>query len=554
MFNKIKAFTLIEMIGVIIIIGMLLLIVFPATVRLIKGNAERKFNQYYDLIEEAAILYAKNRVDDLGGVSGTGCIEDITLSDLISETSLKEFDEEGIVCGSPSEFILSEYDDIDSNFDYVDIRIRNNKGKLSTEISLICVKGKKVSYSKLIEKKGSCDKYIAEAKNVLYDDISKLTTQTDDNINYFVTGSNPNNYVLYSGKLWRAIGYNSNNKTIKLVSNEVVTLLPYDNTSSEYYNSNVDVWLNNKFLSTLRTPDLYLYNDNWNYTTVSNSNKPAETNVIQSKVGLLNYYEFNKVKDYLSTNYNWWLSSMASSTNTWYVTNSNSVSNMQVSNFLGIRPSIVLKSNITYISGGTGTEDNPYKLDGDTTGNSGSFLNTRYAGEYVMFAGNKYRIIETNNNYTRLISDNTLDSITTIFDNTTINTYNSGAKIGKLLNEEWYNNLSDTDKSKLVIADFCPSIFNNTSEYTISCPVSNTINIIVGIPKIGDMYTLPTASGEYWTLSNFTDELINTISVNGTISGHSIDYVSGVRPVINISNNVKIASGNGTSSNPYILQ
>ena len=138
---KNKAFTLIEMIGVVIIIGMLLLIAFPATVRLIKGNSEKKFSQYYELVEEASILYSKTRTDDLGGVSGSGCIEDITLSDLISNSYIKEFDDEKIVCGSPSEFILSEYDDIDSSRDYVDIRIKNDKGKISTEISLICVNG-----------------------------------------------------------------------------------------------------------------------------------------------------------------------------------------------------------------------------------------------------------------------------------------------------------------------------------------------------------------------------------------------------------------------------
>lgn len=550
---KNKAFTLIEMIGVVIIIGMLLLIAFPATVRLIKGNSEKKFSQYYELVEEASILYSKTRTDDLGGVSGSGCIEDITLSDLISNSYIKEFDDEKIVCGSPSEFILSEYDDIDSSRDYVDIRIKNDKGKISTEISLICVNGKKVAYSNLIEKKGTCDKYVAEAKNVLYDDISKLQSQTDDSETYFITGDNPNNYILYSGKLWRAISYNNNNKTIKLISDEVVTLLPYDNISSEYYNSNIDIWLNNKFLSTLRTPDLYLYTDNWNYTSVSDSSKPANTNIIQSKVGLLNYYEFNKVKSYLLTNYNWWLASMANSTNSWYVTNDNSLQNISVANFLGIRPSIVLKSNVTYIAGGDGTKNNPYKLEGDTIANSGTFLNTRYAGEYVTFAGSKYRIIETDKNYTKLILDDNLP-VTTNFDDTIVYSYNSGSKIGILLNNEWYNNFSTEDKNKLTSADFCISIFINTTKYSSYCTSGNSINTLIGIPRIGDMYTLPIASGEYWTLSNATDTLINTISVDGKVTSHSIDYVSGVRPVISISNNVKIASGNGTSSNPYILQ
>lgn len=548
---KRKGFTLIELIGVIVIMGLILLIVFPATVRLIKGNDEKKFNQYYELVEDAADLFAKRKKDDLGGVTATGCI-DATVTDLIKEDYLKKFDEEGVICASPSELTLSEYSGIDASKNYVDIRIKNNKGKISSEISLVCVKNKKVVYQKLIEKTGTCDKYVAEVKNALFNDISRLASKTNDNEIYFITGTNPNNYVYYSGKLWRAISYNNNDKTIKLVSDEVVTYISYNVSLSDYVNSNVDVFLTTEFLSTLRSPDQYLLNSNWNYTTVANANKPADTNITQSKVGLLNLYEFENSKEFLQTNYNWWLLSKSSPNNLWYVTSTNTSAEISAATFLGVRPSIVLKPNITYIYGGMGTKDNPYRLDGDNYANPGTLLNTRYAGEYVTFKEETYRIQKTDAFYTRLVSNNVTS--TSVFDAVGTSSYNAGTTIGINLNETWYNSLSNSDKMKLTSADFCTSIVTNTTKYSTTCNLKDTINLNVGLPRLGDLYAVPNASGSYWTLSNATDETINVIATNGDIEQLAITEERGVKPVININSNVKISGGNGTSFSPYTLE
>ncbi len=156
--RKNRAFTIVELIGVIIIMGIVLVIVFPSTVRLINNNSNKKFNEYQDLINKAASLYARDRYDDLGGVSSNGCIDDVTVKKLIDEDYLKEFDEKEITCGSPSEFVLSSLKNIDATKNYIDVRIRNNKGKITTEASLICVKKNKVVYSSLIEKSGACNK------------------------------------------------------------------------------------------------------------------------------------------------------------------------------------------------------------------------------------------------------------------------------------------------------------------------------------------------------------------------------------------------------------
>lgn len=39
----------------------------------------------------------------------------------------------------------------------------------------------------------------------------------DDGVDTFITGT-PNNYIWYSGKLWRAVSVNNKEKTVKLIT------------------------------------------------------------------------------------------------------------------------------------------------------------------------------------------------------------------------------------------------------------------------------------------------------------------------------------------------
>lgn len=549
---KKKGFTLIELIAVIVIMGLLLLIVLPATTRLMKGNKNKKYDEYYNLIEKAALLYADSRKDDLGGVNASGCI-DTSVEFLVKNKYLKEFDEDGVTCKGASSYDLTSFEDIDSSKNYIDVRIRNVNGKKTVESSLVCVKRNKVEYSKLKENTESCDKYVAERENVLYDKISSLSaTGADSNADRYIIGNTPDNYVYYSGKMWRIVSYNDNNKTVKLISDEVVTVLPFNDASSNFNNSNVDIWLNNTFLKTLRNPDYYLLNANWNYSTVANSDMPSSSSVTQSRVGLLNYYEYDKSKEFLNSDYSWWLISKASESDNWYISNNNPVS-ASVNTYVGIRPSIVLNPNITYAYGGEGTKDNPYRLVGESTALAGTLLNTRYAGEYVNFAGELYRIINTTTNYTRLVKVNVIPSLNTVFDEIITPTYNQGTTIGKLLNTEWYGNLPEEDSKKLVVGDFCVSLVTPITKYSFTCDNSNILNIKVGIPKIGDMYTIG-SNQEYWTLSNSGTETLNVVDTSGNILSKNIKDTSYVRPVVSITNSAVITGGTGTSSAPYVLK
>ena len=258
------------------------------------------------------------------------------------------------------------------------------------------------------------------------------------------------------------------------------------------------------------------------------------------------------IKQYNNSDYSWWLISKSSESDNWYISNNNPVS-ASVNTYVGIRPSIVLNPNITYAYGGEGTKDNPYRLVGESTALTGTLLNTRYAGEYVNFAGELYRIINTTTNYTRLVKVNVIPSLNTVFDEIITPTYNQGTTIGKLLNTEWYGNLPEEDSKKLVVGDFCVSLVTPTTKYSFTCDNSNILNIKVGIPKIGDMYTIG-SNQEYWTLSNSGTETLNVVDTSGNILSKNIKDTSYVRPVISITNSAVIAGGTGISSDPYVLK
>ena len=61
----------------------------------------------------------------------------------------------------------------------------------------------------------------------------------------------------------------------------------------------------------------------------------------------------------------------------------------------------------------------------------------------------------------------------------------------------------------------------------------------------------------YWTMSPsyYLGGWANVfgVSSNGDLDWNGVDSAYGVRPVLNLSADVTISSGDGTSSNPYVI-
>ena len=599
---KNKGFTLIELIAVVVIMGMILLIVFPATSRLIRSNENKKYDNYYDAVQEQLELYARTRRDELGGIKGSGCVDDKKISELKSYDYIKEFtDEKDITCLSPGDFTTNQLGvlGIDTSKNYVNIRIENNQSKISVEYSMICVRNysdpnsMSLQYSKLIERTKNCESYTPVVSNSLLSAIkNSLPVTSYDAINYVKDNPN-NNYVWYSGKMWRIISYDTS--VIKLVTDDAVTILNYDNNkdgsghfNNNYSTSNIFLWLKNEFLPTLRNPDKFLAEVEWNYSPVAaNVNTPITSGTtVRTKVGLINNFEYNIGANYLKKTYDsqnhvktFWLISTTGTDSAWYVNKNGAVTSSNVSSFYGIRPSIALKSNVKYVSGGTGTISNPYRLVGDNGANIGTNLNTRFAGEYVTVGGITYRISSIDARYTKLVATNAIQ-ITTATANRVdhINTndysvgnpgtikyhyfdnkYSDNTFIGSYLNY-WSENI----QSQLVEGDFCRRKVEPTTKLTADCSQEDIINTTIAIPTIGELFTTCN-NNEYWTINNSdeakayviksdctlgekaTGEILGTISDYGTVR-------SGIVPVIVVNNTVTISGGNGTPSSPYTLQ
>ena len=190
----------------------------------------------------------------------------------------------------------------------------------------------------------------------------------------FVTGdSSINNYVSYSGIVWRVVSVNSDG-SIKMITEDMMTSM---NGTSTYASSSLRTYLNDTFSSQLTNTDELLVTSKWDYTadTTADTIKPATSSYVEDKVGLLTLYEYmmaggsdsflTKVSD--DTSGNWWTMTLNYSQTPgpgWYgwLVSSSGASTSPVSyTSWGIRPSIVLVSDIQ-VGDGLGTADNPYKI------------------------------------------------------------------------------------------------------------------------------------------------------------------------------------------------
>ncbi len=222
----------------------------------------------------------------------------------------------------------------------------------------------------------------------------------DDGVDIFITGEDPNNYIWYSGKLWRAVSVNNEAKTTKLVTQWDISTINYDDDSyddsSAFAGSYMEEWLNDTtvdgFLGNLREPDKFIVTDaKWDATiddrVLGNITRPNGTTIVTDTVGLLNLYEYQMSytgttysNGYLNNGLYWWVLTPYRTFRVWSV-NYNGGANLDLSSYAnGVRPSINLKSSVRIVDG-DGTIDNPYRLNGDNDTNlSGTLLNTRYSG------------------------------------------------------------------------------------------------------------------------------------------------------------------------------
>ena len=413
------------------------------------------------------------------------------------------------------------------------------------------------------------------------------TIDTTDPEQTFITGTDPNNYIWYSGKLWRAVSIDPSDNSVKLVTQWNISTLPYNaENNTAFQGSYMEQWLNDTsvdgFLGNLREPDKFIKTDSvWNATLTTATTKPAKTTMVTDAVGLLNIYEYTMSHEnatvstgYLNNGLYWWTLTPYSTSYVRSVYNDGtSYSNSQADSS-GPRPSINLKSAVKIIDG-DGTADNPYRLQGDNDISTGALLSTRYSGEYIKFGtgeNNLYRIVShENGSGTKITSTIPLkdsgSSKSIKFGSDT--TFSKENTIGTFLNGDYLTS------GTYLTSDQVNMIENNTTWYlgtvgsganyklakyqdtTGSNLTTSTTTAKVGLLRIGELmagqFDKYGNTTTYWILTPF--DIFNVRSVDDFGSSYygSPSGLTGSRPSMNLKSTVKIVSGTGTKSDPFVI-
>ena len=414
------------------------------------------------------------------------------------------------------------------------------------------------------------------------------TIDTSDSEQTFITGTDPNNYIWYSGKLWRATSINPADNSVKLVTQWNISALPYNASgNTTFQGSYMEQWLNDTsvdgFLGNLREPDKFIKMDSvWNATMTTETTKPEKTVMVTDAVGLLNIYEYTmsyknvtSSTGYLNNGLVWWTLTPYSTSGIHYVgtTGYNDYNGPTGSN--GSRPSINLKSAVKIIDG-DGTADNPYRLQGDNDSPTGTLLSTRYSGEYISFGtgeNNLYRIVSHENGTgTKITSAVPLKvngsyksikfgSNVTFSKNNTIGTFLNGNYLtsGTYLTRNQVNMIEDNTTWYLgTVGSGVNYKLAKYQDATSSSITPDTTTAKIGLLRFGELmagqFDKYSNNTNYWSLTPKSTSDICYVYSNGLGSGNGPTRSNGRRPAMNLKSNVVITGGKGTAREPFTIK
>ena len=430
------------------------------------------------------------------------------------------------------------------------------------------------------------EEYSVPLANLLLIDNTNNINKSD-NEQYFITGENPNNYIWYSGKLWRAVSIDPSDNSVKIVTEWNISAIPYDDNSSNFDGSYMKDWLNDTsvdgFLGNLRDYESFIKLDSkWNATQTTSTTKPNKTTLVSAPVGLLNIYEYTmsysnntKYTGYINNGLQWWTLTPYSNDKVWC---DGTVYNYEEAH--GVRPSINLKSNVK-VASGVGTEENPYRLVGDNDVNlSGTKLNTRYSGEYIKFGteeNNLYRIVShETKGLTKITSMDPLKEGNTFINISFGNndTFSSTNTIGTFLNGEYLTNYVGNNYTNMIEENtiwYLGTVGSGASyklaKYTdidMINTTESTTNAKIGLLRLGELmsgqfnkFTINSVitgyTSTYWLLTKYESGIVRVTNEDGNVHRFSYSTKSSIKPAFNLKANVIITGGDGTKNNPFTI-
>lgn len=341
--NK-KGFTLVELIGVVTLLALIALIVYPSINTVIKNSREKAYKDQIEQIVKAAKQWGVDNAEEL---------PDAGQSKVISTSLLLQ---EGYI----------------TNDDIVDPR--NTSNTLTGNVIV------------MFEFEQYVYEYIEKTFKSPIVDWLKSNTEIAGNQDIY-SGSNPDNYIRFNSELWRIVKINSDS-TVKIIRNEVLSeTRAWDIDGGGYWNdSSLNRYLNTNYYSTIMTSNLITpgiwctgnLGSNICETSVSsnvgliNGNEILEASASGNcdpnqpnftSCGVSNYLKLEGIEYYTITGDD------NSENHVYKVANgilTNSYEEDEdkfTKNKLAIRPAVNLKPTVKIV-GGTGTSSDPFIISG----------------------------------------------------------------------------------------------------------------------------------------------------------------------------------------------
>ena len=353
---------------------------------------------------------------------------------------------------------------------------------------------------------------------------------------YTLKGNIKNNYVSYSGYLWRIVKVN-NDRTVKLVTDDVVTAINWGD-DLEYNDSYIKSYLENEFYPKLTKTKKYLQKSTWCIDKIDKNSDVCKTK-FESNIGLLTYDEYIKSganNGYLNINKYWWTINKKDDKSVWYVFKEGGVNSNSIDYSLGVRPSIVLKKDVGY--SGTGTKEDPYVID------SSYGVAT---GKYLTYSGHLWKIVDKTDEYVKVVLNECLKENDTCkkmpysYTSSEFNVreYNS---VARYLNNNFYNSL---DKKYIIDGKWYVGEYDNNYE---------EIKQKEGAFKVGLLNVYENSFVNSYILNSKRDEQVLSLNENGMLYASEKTAKLDIYPSVYLTKDIKVLGGVGTINDPFVVE
>ncbi len=574
MYKRHNAFTLIELLAVIIILAIVALIATPIIL---------------DVVEDARISAGKSEAQIiLGGINNYCATEDIKYQMDNSYTKICTSDMD--VNDVPTMVNLGNAEIISINYDgtkLTELVIESNNHKFT-----LC------SNNQFAMDDEECPKFPASLISLLLEQYSEDNTtglvkdSTNENL-YYYKGTNEqveNNFLWYGGHQWRVLEFDASANTLTLITQQPLTSIQPASVAWEseeaYNNSYINKWLNEYFWNSLDSSiQATIQNSIFNVGIYNNISEITTT----KKVGLLDEDQYKRAGDgttgqdsFLDIKDYFWLENRYSSSHVRIVSNGGSLNSASVSNTYGVR-AVIKISDIT-ITGGDGTLMNNYQVANKTTNTDnvqvGEYINVPYSGSDNACGNDNmctFRVVSKDEDSIKVVLNGLLPMASQYGSSVTITTSHT---IYTPLNT-FVEGISETYRyigNKTFYIGNYPRVSGTGQNY--EDVQDETMEANVGLPTVGEMFSgndidmaypvdgaktivdvntieNPTASSYYWTMNRFSSSSVRYVSYLGDLGSSSVSSTFGVRAVIYLKSGLAaldFTGGEGTPNSPYEMQ